>query len=55
MKKINLRGLQKYAVMFILIILMVLFSFSSPYFLTVRNLTNILTQNTYFIILAIGL
>ena len=55
MTKINLRGLQKYTVMFILIILMVLFSFSSPYFLTVRNLTNILTQNTYFIILAIGL
>jgi len=53
--KINLRGLQKYAVMFILIILMVLFSFSSPYFLTVRNLTNIITQNTYFIILAIGM
>ena len=28
---------------------------SSPYFLTVRNLTNILTQNTYFIIAAVGL
>jgi ribose transport system permease protein len=55
MKKINLRGIQKYAVMFILIILMVLFSFSSPYFLTIRNLTNIITQNTYFIILALGL
>ncbi len=55
MPKINLRGVQKYAVMFILIILMVLFSFSSPYFLTIRNLTNIITQNTYFIILAIGL
>lgn len=55
MKPINLRGLQKYAVMFILIILMALFSFSSPYFLTIRNITNILTQNTYFIILAIGL
>jgi ribose transport system permease protein len=53
--KINLRGLQKYAVMFILIILMILFSFFSPYFLTLRNLTNILTQNTYFIILAVGL
>jgi ribose transport system permease protein len=55
MRKFNLRGLQKYAVMFILVILMVLFSFSSPYFFTIRNLTNILTQNTYFIILAIGL
>jgi len=41
--------------MIILIVLMILFSFSSPYFLTLRNLTNILTQNTYFIILAIGL
>ena len=28
---------------------------SSPYFLTVRNLTNIVTQNTYFIIVAVGL
>ncbi len=34
---------------------MVLFSFASPYFLTCRNLTNIVTQNTYFIIVAIGL
>jgi ribose transport system permease protein len=55
MPKINLGGLKKYTVMFILVILMVLFSFSSPYFLTVRNLTNIVTQNTYFIIVAIGL
>jgi ribose transport system permease protein len=46
---------QKYTVMIILIVLMVLFSFSSPYFLTLRNLTNIITQNTYFIIVAIGL
>ena len=53
--KINLSGLKKYTVMFILILLMILFSFSSEYFLTVRNLTNIITQNTYFIILAIGL
>jgi ribose transport system permease protein len=55
MPKINLSGLQKYTVMLILIVLMVLFSFSSPYFLTLRNLTNIVTQNTYFIIAAIGL
>lgn len=41
--------------MFVLVILMVLFSFASPYFLTFRNLTNIVTQNTYFIIVAIGL
>ncbi|MBN1451525.1 MAG: ABC transporter permease [Anaerolineales bacterium] len=55
MAKINFGGLKKYTVMFVLAILMVLFSFTSPYFLTVRNLTNIITQNTYFIIVAIGL
>jgi ribose/xylose/arabinose/galactoside ABC-type transport system permease subunit len=55
MPKVNLSGLKKYTVMFILVLLMVLFSFSSPYFFTVRNLVNIITQNTYFIIVAIGL
>jgi ribose/xylose/arabinose/galactoside ABC-type transport system permease subunit len=34
---------------------MALFSVASPYFLTIRNLTNIITQNTYFIIVAVGL
>jgi ribose transport system permease protein len=53
--KFNLAGLKKYTVMFILVILMVLFAFSSKYFLTLRNLMNIVTQNTYFIILAVGL
>jgi len=53
--KINFSGLKKYTVMFVLAVLMVLFSYASPYFLTVRNLTNIVTQNTYFIIVAIGL
>jgi len=55
MPKINLSGLRKYTVMIILVVLMTLFAFSSPYFLTLRNLTNIVTQNTYFIIVAIGL
>ncbi|MBN1260784.1 MAG: ABC transporter permease [Anaerolineae bacterium] len=55
MSRINLNSLRKYTVMLILVILMALFSFSSPYFLTLRNLTNIVTQNTYFIIAAIGL
>lgn len=55
MSKINLSGLQKYAVMFVLLILMGLFSLASPYFFTVRNITNIIIQNTYFIIVAIGL
>lgn len=41
--------------MLILLLLMGLFSLTSPYFFTVRNLTNIITQNTYFIIAAVGL
>ncbi len=55
MRKMNFKILQKYTVMIILVVLMLLFSFSSPYFLTLRNLTNIVTQNTYFIIVAVGL
>ncbi|KPL06421.1 hypothetical protein AMJ86_08550 [bacterium SM23_57] len=55
MSKIILNIVKKYTVMFVLVILMILFSFTSPYFLTIRNLTNIITQNTYFIIVAIGL
>jgi ribose transport system permease protein len=55
MSNINLSALKKYAILFVLLGLMVLFSLVSPYFLTVRNLTNIITQNTYFIIVAVGL
>jgi ribose transport system permease protein len=55
MPKINLSSLKKYTVMLVLAILVILFSFTSPYFLTFRNLTNIIGQNTYFIIVAIGL
>jgi ribose transport system permease protein len=40
---------------FVLLLLMILFSVTSPYFFTLRNLINIVTQNTYFIIGAVGL
>src|SRR5512137_2032785 len=55
LSKIDLGGFKKYTVMLILFLLMILFSFMIPYFLTWRNLSNIITQNTYFIIVAIGL
>jgi ribose transport system permease protein len=55
MPRINFSGLKKYTVMFVLVGLMALFSITSPYFFTFRNLTNIVNQNTYFIIVAIGL
>ncbi len=51
----DLSVLRKYAVFFVLLGLIVLFSIANPQFLTVRNLSNIVTQNTYFIIVAIGL
>jgi len=51
----DLSGLRKYTVLFILLGLMAFFSLASPYFLTARNLTNIVIQNTYFIIVAVGL
>lgn len=51
----DLSGLRKYAVMFVLVGLMVLFSLASPYFLTLRNLLNLVTQNTYFLLVAVGL
>lgn len=55
MSRIDWSGLQKYAIMFVLLVLMALFSLASPYFLTLRNLTNIINQNTYFVIVAVGL
>jgi ribose transport system permease protein len=55
MLKVNLAGLKKYAIMFVLLALMGLFSLVSPYFLTLRNITNIIGQNTYFVIVAVGL
>ncbi|OGN94315.1 MAG: hypothetical protein A2Y88_07355 [Chloroflexi bacterium RBG_13_48_10] len=53
--KIDLSDFRKYTVMFVLVVLMALFSLTSEYFLTWRNLTNIIMQNTYFIIVAVGL
>lgn len=55
MTKLDLSGLRRYAVMFVVVGLMLLFSIASPHFLTPRNLLNLVTQNTYFIIVAVGL
>ncbi len=55
MPKLNLSGLKKYTIIFILFLLILFFSTTSPYFITLRNLVNIITQNTYFIIGAVGL
>ncbi|MCY1667636.1 ABC transporter permease [Rhizobium sp. SL86] len=46
---------RRFIIPLVLILLLVLFSVVSPYFLTVQNLTNILVQNAYVIIAAIGL
>lgn len=55
MRKFNLSSLKKYTIMFILVGLIAVFSLTSPYFFSARNFTNIITQNTYFIIAAVGL
>ena len=54
-RRINLGFLRKYAVVFVLLMLVLLFSLVSGSFFTLRNFSNIITQNTYFIIVAIGL
>lgn len=48
-------SLRRYIIPLLLVGLMLLFSLLSPYFLTVQNLTNILVQNSYIIIAAVGL
>lgn len=55
MPKIELSALKKYSAVLILLFLMVFFALVNPLFLTVRNLTNLLIQNTYIIIIAIGI
>lgn len=47
--------IQQFVIPMVLVAMMVLFSFLSPYFFTVQNLTNILVQNAYIIIAAVGL
>jgi ribose/xylose/arabinose/galactoside ABC-type transport system permease subunit len=47
--------LRQFIIPLVLILLLALFSVVSPYFLTVQNLTNILVQNAYVVIAAVGL
>ena len=47
--------LRQFIIPLVLIMLLALFSVVSPYFFTVQNLTNILVQNAYVIIAAVGL
>ena len=53
--RLDLSFLRKYAVVFVLLGLILLFSLLNDRFFTVRNLSNIVSQNTYFIIVAIGM
>ena len=46
---------KKYAIFFVFLGLMVLFSVLSPYFFTLQNLTNVFVQQSYVIIAAVGL
>jgi ribose/xylose/arabinose/galactoside ABC-type transport system permease subunit len=46
---------KKYAIFFVLIGIMALFTIMTPYFLTLTNLTNVFVQQSYVIIAAVGL
>ena len=46
--------LKSNVMLIILILLIIVFSFMNPNFLTFRNLMNICTQNAYFVIASIG-
>ncbi len=50
-----MRQLKVYAILFVLVGLIVLFSILSPFFFTQENLTNIFVQQSYVIIAAVGL
>ena len=55
MANLDFSFMRRYAVVFVLMALVVLFTFVSPYFFTARNLTNIVNQNSYFVIVAVGM
>lgn len=46
---------RKYAMLFIFLGLVAIFSIVNPRFMTVMNITNIVVQNTYIIIVAVGI
>jgi ribose/xylose/arabinose/galactoside ABC-type transport system permease subunit len=55
MRQLLLKMLKKYNILLVLIGLMILFSIINPLFLTRQNLTNLLSQSTYFVITTIAL
>ncbi len=46
---------KKYSILFVLAAMIILFTIANPNFLTVKNLFNIIAQNTYFVIAAVGM
>lgn len=50
----NLLRIEGFTVALVLIALMILLSVSSPFFLTVRNLTNVLDQSVFVLLVALG-
>jgi ribose transport system permease protein len=53
--RLNMGFLRKYAVVLVLLLLILLFSLVSDSFFTLRNFSNMISQNTYFIIVSIGM
>lgn len=61
MKKIDLKAIQydmfmrKYAILFIFVLIVLIFGFINPRFLSIMNINNIITQNSYVVIVAVGI
>jgi ribose transport system permease protein len=55
LRRLNLGFLRKYAVVLVLLLLILLFALVSSSFFTLRNFSNMVSQNTYFVIVAIGM
>jgi ribose transport system permease protein len=55
LSKLKTIKFKNYAILYVLILMILVFSIANPLFASWRNLTNLITQNTYFIIAAIGM
>lgn len=55
LSKIKKIKFKNYTIIYVLVLMILVFSIANPLFASWRNLTNLITQNTYFIIAAIGM
>lgn len=55
LSKIKTIKFKNYTIIYVLLLMILVFSIANPLFASWQNLTNLITQNTYFIIAAVGM